>query len=96
MMIARNLRFIRVDTDIKNLLLCLRMDRTVFELNFEGLNCVFQTSGSNNVPFDCLGRVCYEQSGEMFFLSHTIDDVDNSKKLSEGDKVSFLIGTDKR
>lgn len=45
---------------------------------------------------DGFGRVSYEQSGEVFFLPFSIDDVENGCKLTSGDQVNFHIITDKR
>lgn len=50
-----------------------------------------------NGNIDGMGRVTYEHNGECFFLPFGLDDVsDSSLKLKPGDKVSFVMATDKR
>jgi len=45
---------------------------------------------------DGLGRVSYEQSGEVFFLPFSVDDVEDGSRLQTGDDVTFYIATNKR
>ncbi|XP_040193369.1 cold shock domain-containing protein E1 isoform X13 [Rana temporaria] len=41
------------------------------------------------------GSVCYERNGEVFYLTYTPDDVDGSAQLETGDKINFIIETNK-
>ncbi|KAM8975605.1 cold shock domain-containing protein E1 isoform 5-T5 [Pelodytes ibericus] len=41
------------------------------------------------------GSVCYERNGEVFYLTYTPDDVDGSIQLETGDKINFIIETNK-
>jgi len=42
------------------------------------------------------GSLSYETSGETFFLPYESEEVENNKKLSLGDKVTFFVATNKR
>ncbi|XP_053561274.1 cold shock domain-containing protein E1 [Bombina bombina] len=41
------------------------------------------------------GSVCYERNGEVFYLTYTPEDVDGNVQLETGDKISFIIETNK-
>ncbi|XP_066456192.1 cold shock domain-containing protein E1 isoform X3 [Eleutherodactylus coqui] len=41
------------------------------------------------------GSVCYERNGEVFYLTYTPEDVDGSIQLETGDKINFIIETNK-
>ncbi|XP_077337729.1 cold shock domain-containing protein E1 isoform X7 [Lithobates pipiens] len=41
------------------------------------------------------GSVCYERNGEVFYLTYTPDDVDGNVQLETGDKINFIIDTNK-
>lgn len=41
------------------------------------------------------GSVCYERNGEVFYLTYTPDDVDGNSQLETGDKINFIIDTNK-
>ncbi|KAM9319449.1 cold shock domain-containing protein E1 isoform 3-T3 [Gastrophryne carolinensis] len=41
------------------------------------------------------GSVCYERNGEVFYLTYTPEDVDGNIQLENGDKISFIIETNK-
>ncbi|XP_069489510.1 cold shock domain-containing protein E1 isoform X4 [Ambystoma mexicanum] len=41
------------------------------------------------------GSVCYERNGEVFYLTYTPDDVDGNSHLETGDKINFIIDTNK-
>ncbi|KAG8450858.1 hypothetical protein GDO86_003212 [Hymenochirus boettgeri] len=41
------------------------------------------------------GSVCYERNGEVFYLTYTPEDVDGNVQLETGDKISFVIETNK-
>uniref|UniRef100_A0A8C5LR21 Cold shock domain-containing protein E1 n=1 Tax=Leptobrachium leishanense TaxID=445787 RepID=A0A8C5LR21_9ANUR len=41
------------------------------------------------------GSVCYERNGEVFYLTYTPEDVDGNVHLETGDKISFIIETNK-
>ncbi|XP_041439663.1 cold shock domain-containing protein E1 isoform X4 [Xenopus laevis] len=41
------------------------------------------------------GSVCYERNGEVFYLTYTPEDVEGSIHLETGDKISFIIETNK-
>ncbi|XP_063306453.1 cold shock domain-containing protein E1 isoform X5 [Pelobates fuscus] len=41
------------------------------------------------------GSVCYERNGEVFYLTYTPEDVDGNVQLETGDKINFIIETNK-
>lgn len=41
------------------------------------------------------GSVCYERNGEVFYLTYTPEDVDGNIQLETGDKINFIIETNK-
>ncbi|XP_077151093.1 cold shock domain-containing protein E1 isoform X4 [Ranitomeya variabilis] len=41
------------------------------------------------------GSVCYERNGEVFYLTYTLEDVDGNIQLETGDKINFIIETNK-
>ncbi|MEE6493244.1 hypothetical protein FKM82_016775 [Ascaphus truei] len=41
------------------------------------------------------GSVCYERNGEVFYLTYTPEDVDGNVHLETGDKINFIIETNK-
>ncbi|KAM4797173.1 cold shock domain-containing protein E1 isoform 3-T3 [Rhinophrynus dorsalis] len=41
------------------------------------------------------GSVCYERNGEVFYLTYTPEDVDGNAQLETGDKINFIIETNK-
>ncbi|XP_023964047.1 cold shock domain-containing protein E1 isoform X1 [Chrysemys picta bellii] len=41
------------------------------------------------------GSVCYERNGEVFYLTYTPEDVDGNVQLETGDKINFVIDTNK-
>ncbi|XP_072282291.1 cold shock domain-containing protein E1 isoform X3 [Pyxicephalus adspersus] len=41
------------------------------------------------------GSVCYERNGEVFYLTYTPEDVDGNIQLETGDKINFVIETNK-
>jgi len=53
-----------------------------------------RSSFSNAI--DGLGRVTYEQKGECFFLPFSMEDMEDSSRVKNGDQVTFFIATDKR
>ncbi|XP_072173576.1 cold shock domain-containing protein E1-like [Diadema setosum] len=50
-------------------------------------------AASGSEPF---GQVAYEISGESFFLMYSYEDVPEGTTIKKGDKVAFLVATDKR
>ncbi|XP_065063770.1 cold shock domain-containing protein E1-like [Rhopilema esculentum] len=52
------------------------------------------SSGPSSEP--CLGNVSYDRSGEVLFLPFALRDIEKGGTLTKGDRVSFLIATDKR
>ncbi|XP_068125786.1 cold shock domain-containing protein E1 isoform X3 [Hyperolius riggenbachi] len=42
------------------------------------------------------GSVCYERNGEVFYLTYTPEDVDGNIQLETGDKINFIIDTNKQ
>ncbi|KAJ7331808.1 hypothetical protein JRQ81_013988 [Phrynocephalus forsythii] len=41
------------------------------------------------------GSVCYERNGEVFYLTYTPEDVEGNVQLETGDKINFIIDTNK-
>ncbi|KAM9268543.1 cold shock domain-containing protein E1 isoform 2-T2 [Morus bassanus] len=41
------------------------------------------------------GSVCYERNGEVFYLTYTPEDVEGNAQLETGDKINFVIDTNK-
>ncbi|NXI53362.1 CSDE1 protein, partial [Chloroceryle aenea] len=41
------------------------------------------------------GSVCYERNGEVFYLTYTPEDVEGNVQLETGDKINFVIDTNK-